>query len=245
MQFKRICFALAILLLLFSSSISYSRYHSSRKHTVHATWCSAPGYTCLRVRDGDTWYSLFPDDYERGMVMRINFTNGSLYPGRVLKVPLNLEHSNILEHAPLPNNIPAPGEKIVVFDPKIHAWGAYDGDGILIRWGPASGGKDYCNDIQQPCRTKSGIFRIFLMGESNCVSSKFPIPDGGAPMPFCMFFNGDQALHGSPGGVERANVSHGCVRLFVSDAEWLRYDFIEGPTAANKYRGTKVIVLSY
>ncbi len=43
-------------------------------------------------------------------------------------------------------------------------------------------------------------------------------------MPYCMFFNGNQGLHGSPYVME-GNVSHGCVRLSVSDAEWLRFNF--------------------
>ena len=55
-------------------------------------------------------------------------------------------------------------------------------------------------------------------------------------MPYCMFFNGGQALHGSPGGVMLGNESHGCVRMFVSDAEWLRYEFVDWP---------EVIVLPY
>jgi hypothetical protein len=33
--------------------------------------------------------------------------------------------------------------------------------------------------------------------------------------------------------------------MYVSDAEWLRYDFIEGPNASNHYRGTRVIVKAY
>jgi hypothetical protein len=35
------------------------------------------------------------------------------------------------------------------------------------------------------------------------------------------------------------------VRLYVSDAEWLRYDFVEGPTSSNNYRGTKIIIEPY
>ena len=115
----------------------------------------------------------------------------------------------------------------------------------MVRWGPATGGRERCpGDDGKYCYTKEGEFRVYSLGTSNCVSSKFPEPDGGAPMPYCMFFNGGQALHGSPGGVVNANASHGCVRMFVQDAEWLRYDFVEPPMDANNYRGTKVVVLS-
>lgn len=242
MQIKWLCMALTTIILSIPPENSFSRSH---RHHKTSSWCDSPGYTCVRVRGGDTWYSLFPDDYERGLVMRINHTNGSLYSGLILKVPENIDASDPREYAPVPAFIKAEGEKVVIFDPKHNAWGAYDSSGELVRWGPATGGKDYCPDINMACRTKPGIFRIYSMGESNCVSRKFPVNKGGAPMPYCMFFNGGQAFHGSPGGVVKGNVSHGCVRLFVSDAEWLRYDFVEGPNSYNNYRGTKVIVLPY
>ncbi|TAK74971.1 MAG: L,D-transpeptidase, partial [Gammaproteobacteria bacterium] len=144
-----------------------------------------------------------------------------------------------------PQEIDAPNEKVIMVDLNLHAWGAYDSEGTLIRWGPATGGADWCRDIGRSCRTKSGTFRIYSLGSSSCVSTKFPIPRGGAPMPYCMFFNGGQALHGSPGQVIKDNASHGCVRLFVDDAEWLRYDFVDPPMEENNYRGTKVVVLPY
>jgi len=55
-------------------------------------------------------------------------------------------------------------------------------------------------------------------------------------MPYCMFFNGKQGLHGS-NQVVRGNVSHGCVRLHVGDAKWIRFNFAT--------IGTKVIVKPY
>lgn len=207
--------------------------------------CDGDLYTCMRVKRGQSWESLFPDERERDIVMRINHRNGELWPGLVIKIPNNLEQGDLLDYSPFPLQVEAPQEKLIVFDPVRHAWAAYDSNGSLVRWGPATGGQDYCSDIDEPCRTKAGSFRIFSMGSSDCVSSKFPIPDGGAPMPYCMFFNGGQALHGSPGGVVKGNESHGCVRLFVSDAEWLRYEFVDPPEEYNNYRGTEVLVLPY
>ncbi len=55
-------------------------------------------------------------------------------------------------------------------------------------------------------------------------------------MPYCMFFNGNQGLHGSHELAE-GNISHGCVRISVDDAYWVRFNF------ANI--GTKIIVMSY
>lgn len=207
--------------------------------------CDSDAYTCMRVKRGQTWENLFPDERAREIVMRVNHRNSQLWAGLTIKIPNTLETGDLLDYSPFPRQIESPEEKVVVFDPGRHAWAAYDADGSLVKWGPATGGQNWCDDIDEPCRTKAGSFRIFSMGDSNCVSSKFPLPDGGAPMPYCMFFNGGQALHGSPGGVMKGNVSHGCVRMFVRDAEWMRYEFIDPPDEYNNYRGTKVVVMPY
>ncbi len=135
----------------------------------------------------------------------------------------------------LPKNI-APGERVIVVNPHTHVWGAYTESGKLVRAGLATAGARYCNDIGRSCRTKTGEFRIFSLGDSDCVSSLYPVGEGGAPMPYCMFFNGGQGLHGSDHLAE-GNLSHGCVRISVNDAEWLRYHFAE--------KGTKVIIKPY
>lgn len=146
--------------------------------------------------------------------------------------------------ASLPSQISPPGEKVIIVDPRIHRWGAYSSDGELIRSGMATAGGHWCKDIKRSCRTKTGTFRIFSLGNSGCKSRKYPLPRGGAPMPYCMFFNGGQGLHGS-NQVFNGNGSHGCVRLHVDDARWIRFDFAEGPSDNNGFRGTKVIVRPY
>lgn len=128
------------------------------------------------------------------------------------------------------------GGKAIVVDPNVHAWGAYNESGDLVKAGLVTAGNDWCPDIGRSCRTGSGTFRIYSLGSASCKSKIFPVGRGGAPMPYCMFFHGGQALHGSYEVVE-GNVSHGCVRLRVPDAEWLRFNF------ANV--GTKVIVKPY
>lgn len=139
--------------------------------------------------------------------------------------------------ARLPHHL-AVNNKTILVDPNVHAWGAYDSDGQLLRAGQASAGSDYCPDLGRRCHTKSGVFHIVSLGSENCKSTLFPLHRGGAPMPYCMFFNKGQALHGVPEGeVADANLSHGCVRLHVPDAEWIRFNF------ANI--GTTVIVKSY
>lgn len=234
-----------ILMIFLNATFALSSHHTSSKKKYVNEWCQTEGYHCVRVKSGQSWEKLFPDDKERGIVMRVNRMNGELYPGLVLKVPDDLESSNLLSYSPFPLQVEPTHEKVIIVDLSQNAWGAYDPNGLLVRWGAATGGAGWCKDIKKSCRTKAGSFRIYSLGSSNCVSTKFPVPRGGAPMPYCMFFNGGQALHGSPGAVVRGNVSHGCVRLFVSDAEWLRYDFVEGPNSMNNYRGTRVEVLPY
>ncbi len=135
----------------------------------------------------------------------------------------------------IPSHI-ATHEKVIVINPNVHVWGAYGADGNLIRAGLTSAGSDWCADIQRRCRTKPGSFRIQSLGAASCKSTLYPLPHGGAPMPYCMFFNGSQGMHGSYAVVE-GNISHGCVRMHVADAEWIRFNF------ANI--GTKVIVKPY
>lgn len=124
---------------------------------------------------------------------------------------------------------------VFVFDPKRFTWAAYR-NGVLVKTGRASGGANYCKDVGRPCRTPQGKFRIYSLGSAGCKSGKYPRPNGGAPMPHCMFFHGGYAIHGSP-HVPLHNASHGCIRVKPKDAKWLRHNFIKV--------GTEVIVRPY
>lgn len=138
----------------------------------------------------------------------------------------------------LPQNVDYGREKVILVDPNKFAWGAYDADGKLVRGGIASAGADYCQDEGHSCRTATGTFRIYSLGNADCVSHKFPLGEGGALMPYCMFFHGGQSLHGTPDQLfSDANISHGCVHMRIPDVEWLRYNFARV--------GTKVVVLPY
>lgn len=147
-------------------------------------------------------------------------------------------------YAELPASIEPQGQKEIIVDPREHMWAAYDEDGKQVKSGMATLGSNYCPDLGHSCRTKVGTFRIESLGDASCKSRKFPLPRGGAPMPYCMFFHEGQALHGS-NAVVRANRSHGCVRLHVSDAKWIRFHFAEEPTLANEGLGTVVIIKPY
>lgn len=161
-----------------------------------------------------------------------NYEQSYSYPRRAYRKTRHYRYSNYTPS--MPSQI-ASTEKTIIVDPNLHGWGAYL-DGKLVRSGLATAGAKWCPDIGRPCRTRAGVFHIASLGSSGCKSTRYPVGEGGAPMPFCMYFNGNQALHGSY-EVVAGNISHGCVRLHVDDARWIRFNF------ANV--GTKVIVRPY
>lgn len=136
-----------------------------------------------------------------------------------------------------PKAIPATGKKQFYFDPKASAWAAYDPEGQRVLTGSASGGKDFCNDIQKSCRTVTGTFKVYNKKGPECVSGEYPIQtDGGAKMPYCMYFYRGFTIHAAF-EVPPHNSSHGCIRVLPSAAKWLNEEFID--------LGTQVTVLSY
>lgn len=131
----------------------------------------------------------------------------------------------------------ATGQKQFIFDPKAYAWAAYDEDGNRVMTGGASGGKDFCEDVGQSCRTVTGNFKVYNKRGLECRSGEYPVEtEGGAKMPYCMYFYRGYTIHAAY-EVPMANTSHGCVRVFPSAAKWLSENFMTV--------GTKVTILSY
>ncbi len=203
--------------------------------------CSYPDYQCIKVGSGQTWEKLFPDELQRDVVQRLNRTYNYLWAGKVIVVPRNLAEKNLLDFSPFPLTIKAEGEKQVIVDQDKLAWGAYDKEGKLVKWGPISSGRDRCPDAARSCRTMTGIFRFFSKENERCRSNVYPIGRGGAKMPFCMYFHKGFALHGSP-DIPGYRASHGCVRMFTRDAEWLNHSFVDLSNDANHFLGTKVVI---
>lgn len=206
------------------------------------TLCHTPDYFCMKIKKGDTWEKLFPNEEERDIVRRINRLNISLRPQMTLAVPKNIDRITIYDVSPFPRYIDKPGEKTIYVSQKKLAWGAYDAEGELLWWGPASPGIGKCN-VAGGCATPSGSFRIIRKQDIDCVSTVFPRradgDNGGALMPYCMYFFRGFALHGSY-EVPGYKASHGCVRLFTEDARWLNEEFIDLPGGPMK--GTRVIL---
>lgn len=182
-------------------------------------------YTCVKIKKGDNWAKLFPNEEQRIIVKKANRMNTPLHNGMVIAVPKNLSSIKVLDIAPFPHKIEGTGHNTVKVNLEKLAWGAYDAKGDLLNWGPVSGGKDYCPDIHHGCKTPKGTFSVYRKQGEGCISSKFPRPHGGAHMPYCMHFQGGYAMHGSA-VVPGSNASHGCVRMFTEDAKWLNQDFV-------------------
>ncbi|CAN5292441.1 L,D-transpeptidase [soil metagenome] len=200
------------------------------------TLCSDPAYRCMVTRNGDTWAGLWRNDREREVMMRLNRMNVELQPGTVIAVPKNLRQMSVMDISPFSYKIRPRGQKLLLVHLGELAWGAYDKEGNLINWGPASGGRGWCTDVNQRCNTPTGKFSIVSKGTESCVSKKYPIGDGPrAPMPQCMFFHGGYALHGSY-NVPGYAASHGCVRMYPSDARWLNHQFTT--------IGTRVVIVN-
>lgn len=218
---------LIILTFMFGTNMAVAK-------TYGAKICKKSGYTCQKIKKGDTWEKLFSSKSKRDVVKRLNRMNVQLRRGQVIAVPNSFWGLDKMDIAPFPSRIKKNGKPTVIVDQSDLAWGAYNASGVLVNWGPISGGKSYCADVNRSCRTVKGNFTVQRKQGAGCKSSKYPLGKGGAPMPYCMHFYRGFAMHGSP-TVPGYNASHGCVRLFVEDAQWLNKKFV-------KPGKTKVIV---
>ncbi|MBA4696239.1 MAG: L,D-transpeptidase [Legionella sp.] len=205
--------------------------------------CNQPGFSCINVKSGQTWHRLFPDAGARDLLQRINRTNLRLRAGMQLAVPQALDRLTVYDIAPLPHYIESNGEKIIYVNQEKLAWAAYDEAGEMVWWGPISAGSPHCSAVGGQCKTPTGVYRIIRKQGFECISTAFPRRSngqhGGAKMPFCMHFFQGYALHGStevPGYPD----SHGCVRMFVKDAQWLNEAFVDIPGGG--MQGTRVII---
>jgi len=239
---KKGLFTVLTALFIFSASMPAYAKRSQSVKTYGQVLCQHPNlYRCIKVKRHDTWEKLFPNPKERNLVRRLNRMNIPLRPGMRIAVPKDADKLEFFAISPFPKLIKAPGEETIVFDPRKLAWGAYDAEGELVRWGPASGGSTWCPDVRRGCRTARGQFAMYAKKGVTCKSGKYPLPKGGAPMPYCMFFFRGFGMHASP-TVPGYNASHGCIRIFKEDAKWLNQQFID--IQKNKGR-TQVIVLPY
>ncbi len=214
---------------------------SAAPHRFGEALCVHESYECQEIQKGDTWDSLWPDEAQRDLIQRVNRLNLRLRPGMTLAVPKNLAAVTEMDLSPLPKTRDTGGVKLILVDLSVLAWGAYNEGGQLVHWGPVSAAKGWCPDVHVHCHTPPGTYSVLRTEGARCKSDKYPVGKGGAPMPYCMFFQKGYALHGSP-EVPGYHASHGCVRMFPRDAEWLNRKFIDKPNKDNDYRGTTILI---
>ncbi|WED44149.1 L,D-transpeptidase [Legionella cardiaca] len=231
---KKSIMIIIMMVVLSPAAWSYTRYGEML--------CTNPDFFCIKIKAGQSWSNLFPNNESRDIVRRINRMNIRLRPGMVIAVPKNLDRITIYDVAPFPRYIESDGEKTIYVDQEKLAWGAYDEDGELLWWGPISSGADKCG-VTGGCATPTGSYRIIRKQDIDCISTAFPRRadgnNGGAEMPFCMHFFRGYALHGSQ-EVPGYRASHGCIRLFTEDARWLNEEFVDIPGGG--IAGTRVII---
>lgn len=210
--------------LLFGTAVASN--FSKRYYGFHL--CDKAEFSCKKVKRGNTWKKLYPNDNHRHMIKKLNRTNLPVHHRPYYVEPDSLIGTSYFDLSPMPASVSGHNEKVVIIDLSQQAFAAYDSNGTKLRWGPISGGKSYCPDVGRSCRTITGKFRVYRKGGPGCKSRKYD----NAPMPYCMFFHKGFAMHGStlPG----YHASHGCVRMFNDDAYWLSKQFVD--------IGTKVIV---
>lgn len=217
-------FQIFIVGLAFNLLIGVAVVHAKSPTRYSQLLCESGKYRCLTVSKGQSWARLFPDTEQRQVVMRLNRMNTGLHSGMKIAVPQDIANTTIADIAPFSKTYDTAGQKLILVDLSLLAWGAYDENGTLLRWGPASGGRGYCPDIPGPCKTATGDFTLLYKQGVKCKSKTYPLPDGGAPMPYCLFYKGGYAIHGS-NEVPGYHASHGCVRTYTQDVKWLNEEF--------------------
>lgn len=225
---------------LFCGCLFFSFLNAHANNPYYGTaLCGYAQYQCIKVERGQSWERLFPDEQQRDVVQRLNRTYNPIWAGKEIVVPKNLENITLLDVSPFPLTIIDKEKQIIVDQDKL-AWAAYD-NGQLIKWGPIASGRDRCPDAARSCRTMTGIFRFFSKENQQCRSDVYPLGKGGAKMPWCMYFHKGFALHGSD-DIPGYRASHGCVRMFIKDAEWLNKEFVTTFNDKNNQLGTKVTI---
>jgi L,D-transpeptidase ErfK/SrfK len=230
---KSILTLTALLIVAFCASAQEDSdlVFSQRPEAYGRSLCHQSGLHCVDVAPGETWESKFPNAVQRDIVQRLNRTNVPLQYRHWLVAPNSWENLNFLTLGPFAETIDPPGQKLLLVDLRVFAFAAYDAQGHLQYWGPASGGDQWCSDSPLHCHTAAGTFKIYRMKGADCISNEYPVASkGGSHMPYCMYYYQGYALHAytMTGFVHR---SHGCIHLFYGDAKWLADHFVELGTA--------------
>jgi len=201
-------------------------------------------YKCVMFHKGNkpylTWEELFGNGSAKTELQRLNRRNTIVWRNHCLAMPFRFDRAV----PPFLFTDSRYQERTVVVDLKGLAWAAYE-RGSLVRWGAANGGSKICHETGRPeCKTPVGTWRVYEIKKGFARSSLYPVDCSdkkkcGHPYYNVMKFGPHfEALHGERvGHVPGANVSHGCVRMFREDSDFLVNRFVG--------IGTTVVVLEY
>lgn len=187
--------------------------------TINAAQESGHLFHLEKVKKGGTLWKMFGPRWKT--VAKINrISPERIKEGMTLKVPFDWQTAK--ESAPVPAELPGLEGKLILIDLKAQAFGAYE-KGALVLWGPISSSAERieCGRVHEKkrkCITPTGNF--YALGKDrDRVSSKYPPPNGGAPMKYAVRFYGDYWIHA--GALPGHPDSHGCIRVLEEDAQWL------------------------
>lgn len=162
------------------------------------------------LRDLDT--ALIP------YIEKINGVDKKYFVGKTLLVPKDVEAGKNYSPLPVYDSLLAGCDSVVVIFLGHSLFGVYE-QGKLIAWGPITRGKRITSTPQGEYTVRNKWRLIY--------SNKY----GGVPMPYALHLFGNICIHQGP--MVGRGASHGCIRLFKRDAQWL-YIWAR--------QGTKVII---
>lgn len=134
----------------------------------------------------------------------------------------------VVEDTPIPQGTTseiqagANGERWIEVDLSDQALYAYEGDTLINSFSVSTGAWE--------TPTVTGIYKIYIKLRASAMRGEgYYLPD----VPYVMFFYKDYGIHGTYWHDSFGTpVSHGCVNMTISDAEWL-YQFVQVGTVVN------------
>src|ERR1700679_998472 len=78
--------------------------------------CAYREFNCIKIKRHDAWQKLWPDPFQRDLVMRVNRFNLPLSSHSSLAVPKNLRSLSLLDLAPFPAHIDSLNQKTIIVD---------------------------------------------------------------------------------------------------------------------------------
>ena len=72
--------------------------------------CQHPDFYCVKANVSG-WNRAFPDPVQRDIVQKVNRTYNSLWKGKLIAIPNNLENLTLLDVSPFPLTLAGIGEK--------------------------------------------------------------------------------------------------------------------------------------